>query len=389
MPLHIQVVDLLILLLHRLGDGLPLRLLSAPLPLHVDILVLGAEAVQLSLEIQVALLLGIVLHEPVLSLFLLVQNRVAPLLRLPRGLVRDDPPPHHSLEGFLGVLLLLLGHGLHEPFLSGGFLLLLLLKVLPALPLDGLILQDALADLHVSGLLSFPHQLLEGLLLLVHQIDPPLVLRFHLVLPRLELPRLLLALPLLLPLQLAFPLRLLHLPIMELLRSLCLQLPLVLHLQLLLVKLFLGQLLLQLGAGLHLQLLPLLLGGPAVVHLLHLAALLPHQRLLVLGGGVQELVGRLQGLELLQLAVQGLAQPLPLDLLGLEQLLALQLQGVAVERQDGPFAEAALLGNHLQLRVGALLLPVRQQHLPRLARRREQVPALRLEEVIPQLHQAG
>mmetsp|Transcript_16931 Transcript_16931/g.47401 ORF Transcript_16931/g.47401 Transcript_16931/m.47401 type:complete len:224 (-) Transcript_16931:349-1020(-) len=154
LALAVQSVDLVVLAPNLLRNHLPHGLLATALALHVDLLVPATEAVEFALEVQVPLLLLLVLQEPVLDLLLVVQDRAPALLGSLRGLLLDDLPPHHELEGPFGTLLLLQGPALHQAHLAVRLHGLLLLELLPLLLLHLHVGLDACHDPVVSpGLL--------------------------------------------------------------------------------------------------------------------------------------------------------------------------------------------------------------------------------------------
>mmetsp|Transcript_117767 Transcript_117767/g.329784 ORF Transcript_117767/g.329784 Transcript_117767/m.329784 type:complete len:201 (+) Transcript_117767:384-986(+) len=199
---------------------------------------------------------------------------------------------------------------------------------------------------------------------------------------------LLLALPLLLELGLPLSLGLVALLLVDLLLPRGLLLGPLPNQYLLLVELLLGDLLLQLLPGLGLHLLSLLLLGPLIVHLLYLLGPFSRPLLILVAFLLDGLLALLQGLELLQLGVERVLQPLLLDLLSLHELLPLHLQPVALHGQDRSPGDAGVPGHHLDLLAVCLAgVPlVCHDLLPGPAGRGEEVPPLSLEEVVAQLH---
>mmetsp|Transcript_24934 Transcript_24934/g.71568 ORF Transcript_24934/g.71568 Transcript_24934/m.71568 type:complete len:486 (+) Transcript_24934:310-1767(+) len=388
LPFHIQGVDLVVLPAHLLRDHLPHRLLAAALALHVYLLVPGPQAVELALEVQVPLLFLLVLEQSILDLLLVVQDRRPALLGPLVGLLLDELAAHHELEGPLGAFLLLQCPGLHQPLFALGLHALLRLELLPALVLQLHVGLNARHDPLVPHVLLLGHLLLEPHLLRLEDLHAPEVQGFHLLFSRLHPLVLLLALALLLQLSLLFPLGLGALLLVELLLAPRLLLGPALDLFLLLVELLLGDLLLQLLPRLGLHLLALLLLRPLVVHLFDL----PGHFLLTLGILVafclSECLALLQFLQLVKLGVQGILQPFFLELLRFEELSPLLREAIALQGQERAPRDAGVFGTQLELLAVAVvrLSLVRDDLVPGAPGRREEVPSLRLEEVIAQLH---
>mmetsp|Transcript_63122 Transcript_63122/g.137193 ORF Transcript_63122/g.137193 Transcript_63122/m.137193 type:complete len:385 (-) Transcript_63122:365-1519(-) len=383
-----HTTDLLVLLPHLLCDPLSLSLLLPPLPLNVDLLVLGSQPIEFTLEVQVSLLLLLVLQKPLLSLVLLLQDRHSALLGSSLGLLLNNLPLHHHLESLLGTLFLLKGPGLRQALLSDLLRPHLLLELLAALSIQLLRGLQTHVDTGASVLLL----LLEGqgsrLSLLLQHLLPPQILCTELVLLGLHLPCGLLLLLGLLNLRLPLPLRLSLLPLVDLLLFQRLHLASLLQFFLLPVELLLGDLFFQFQPGVKLHLLSLLLGVPLVVQLFQSPRRLSHPVFIQRGLLVQLQTARLQLLQLLQLATQGILQPIALVLLRLQELPPLLSKALAVQSHDGTFAEATLLRDQLQLLVAILLLALllSDNRIPRTSRRCQQVPSLGLKEVIPQLY---
>mmetsp|Transcript_28064 Transcript_28064/g.65924 ORF Transcript_28064/g.65924 Transcript_28064/m.65924 type:complete len:388 (-) Transcript_28064:208-1371(-) len=384
-----HVIDLLVFLLDSFCDSLTFCIFAPPLALHINLFVLGPEGVQLTLEVQVSLLLRIVLHQAILRLFLLVEDGTAALLGLPCCLFLDDFPPHHRLERPFRTFLLFQRQSLHQPLLSFHLLGLLPFEIFTPLMLDLLIGLNAVVDFHVTSILAIPQKLPEGFLLLRHKIDSSLILCPHLVFPSLQVPILLLTFLRLLSFYLPLALGISHLSFVGFLEPFRIFLLLVLQLELLLVKLFFGKLFLQLLPGFHFHLLSFLHLCSLVIHLLHLAGLLSYLVESILGFGGESLVRGLKLLELMQFAVQGALQPTPFCLLSSKQLLAFKLQGVAVQCEDCALREPTFLGDKRQLLVAALFLPVLVGHngITRSPSCREEIAPLGFKEVEAKLLQ--
>mmetsp|Transcript_771 Transcript_771/g.1103 ORF Transcript_771/g.1103 Transcript_771/m.1103 type:complete len:210 (+) Transcript_771:420-1049(+) len=208
------------------------------------------------------------LHKPILSLLLLVQDRHPAIFCAAHRLFFDDLAFHHRLEGPLRALLLLGGQCLHQPLLTRCVIRLLLLEVVPALLFQLLVRLNAVVDPHVPRVLALPQEILESRLFLRHEVRPALILGPHLILACLKIAVLLLSLCSLLPFNLSLAFGISNLPLIGFLRLLGIQLRLVLKLELLLVELLLCKLLFELLPCFHLHLLALLFGSTLVVQLL-------------------------------------------------------------------------------------------------------------------------
>mmetsp|Transcript_31799 Transcript_31799/g.69580 ORF Transcript_31799/g.69580 Transcript_31799/m.69580 type:complete len:346 (+) Transcript_31799:335-1372(+) len=318
-----DAVYLLIFLADGFLEHLPAVLLTTALAQHIQLLVLGLEGVQLTLELEIPFLLSFVFKQAYLNLLLVVHDGLTALLKLAVPFLFDQLPLHHSLEGPLCILLSHDGSGLvqlHLPlrllFQPPLMLLHLALEVVVIVP-DG--------QLHSLLLLHLLFHVLLALCVLLalkdgHALHVPL---FH-TLKALTLAKYLLLLGLLLALFLIK--LLLHHAIVPLnLLAPMLRLPLHLALHLLLLPLELR--FCELAVQLQLQslLLTLLVSqfSPPIVELSSASRLLFKAFHLHVIVALHHRVAFLRVPKLLELMLQSPRQPLFLP--GLHQLQLLQL----------------------------------------------------------------